>query len=101
MRETLSMLKKGTKASEIAGKRGLTLGTIEAHIAQLIKAGDIHISQCMEEDKIDNIVSVIREIKAVSLQPVKERLGDHFTYGEIRAVMNHLQYMEKSSSRIA
>lgn len=101
VRETLSMLKDGAKASEIAGKRGLTLGTIEAHISQLIKAGDIHITECMEEGKIENIVSVIREIKAVSLQPVKERLGDHFTYGEIRAVMSHLQYLEKSSARIA
>ena len=98
LRQTLSMLKAGSKPIEIAEKRGLALGTIETHIAQLIKAGDVSIHECMEEDKIENILSVIREIQAISMYPVKDRLGADVTYGEIRAVMNHLQFLANSTA---
>jgi len=64
-------------------------------MALLIKSGDIDIRECMEETKIKSILVVIKEIQAVSIQPVKQKLGDDFTYGEIRAVMNHLQVLEK------
>ncbi|MGC1242514.1 MAG: helix-turn-helix domain-containing protein [Chryseosolibacter sp.] len=93
LRETLALLKSGLKPLQAAEQRGLALGTIETHMAQLIKSGDLDIHQCMEESKVEHILSVIREIKAVSIQPVKQRLGDDFTYGEIRAVLNHLQYV--------
>jgi uncharacterized protein YpbB len=93
--ETLAMLQGGMRPSEIAEKRGLALSTIEGHMGLLVKAGDIDIHQCMEETKIENILSVIREIETVSMQPVKQKLGDNFSYGEIRAVMNHLQLLEK------
>ncbi|HEY9488077.1 MAG TPA: helix-turn-helix domain-containing protein, partial [Chryseosolibacter sp.] len=95
LRETLTMLKTGMKPFDIAEKRGLAVGTIETHMALLIKSGDIDIRECMEETKIKSILVVIKEIQAVSIQPVKQKLGDDFTYGEIRAVMNHLQVLEK------
>ena len=98
LRETLLMLREGITLSSIAEKRGLALSTVEDHMAQLIKAGDIGIRECMADNKIENIISVITEIKAVSLKPVKQKLGDDCTYGEIRAVFNHLQYMEKTSA---
>ena len=97
LRETVALLKQGIKPPDIAVKRGLALSTIETHIAELIKGGEVDIHECMEQGRIDDIASVIREIQAVTTQPVKERLGDGFTYGEIRAVMSHLQYLEKSS----
>ncbi|MEX2235246.1 MAG: helix-turn-helix domain-containing protein [Cyclobacteriaceae bacterium] len=90
LRETLSLLRSGMRPVEIADKRSLALSTIEGHVAQLIKSGDIDIHECMEENKVRSIVTVIREIQAVSMQPVKQKLGDDFSYGEIRAVMNHL-----------
>lgn len=98
LRETLLMLREGITPLAIAEKRGLALSTVEGHMAQLIKAGDIGIRECMADKKIENIISAIREIKAESMQPVKQKLGDGCSYGEIRAVMNHLQYLEKTSA---
>jgi len=92
LRETLALLKSGLKPLEIAEKRGLALGTIETHMSQLIKSGDLDIHQCMEEARVAQILKTIREIRAVSIQPVKQRLGDEFSYGEIRAVFNHLAF---------
>jgi hypothetical protein len=97
LRETLSLLKSGIKPIDVAGRRGLALSTIEGHMAQLIKSGDIDIHECMEESKVHNILTVIREVQSAAMQPVKQKLGDEFSYGEIRAVMNHLQHIEKGT----
>lgn len=93
LKETLSMLKSGLKAPEIAMQRKLALSTIEEHVAQLVKSGEIAIRDCMEESRIENILTVIRELGAESMQPVKASLGADFSYGEIRAVMNHMQLL--------
>ena len=95
LRVTLALFKTGMKPHHIAEKRKLALSTIEAHMAQLIKSGDIEIHQCMEESRIASIVSVIREFQTDSMQPVKQKLGGDFSYGEIRAVMTHMQIQEK------
>lgn len=94
-RETLSMLRSGLKPAEIAKNRGLALSTIEAHMALLIKSGKIGIHECMEADRVNDILETIRQLQAQSISPVKQRLGDAFSYGEIRAVMTHLQFMDK------
>ena len=96
--QTLSMWRKGMKPEEIAETRGLTLSTIESHMAELIKRGDIDISECMSATKIDNILTVIEELKTELLQPVKAKLGDDFTYGDIRAVMSHLHFSKMKIS---
>ena len=85
------------KPFEISRQRGLALSTIEGHMAQLIKVGDLNIHECMEENRIENILTVIREIEPDSMQPVKQKLGDAYTYGEIRAVMNHLEALAKEA----
>ena len=98
LKETLALLREGIKPDDIAERRGLALGTIETHMAQLIKAGEIDISECMTATKIDNILTVIRELKTDLVQPVKQKLGDEFTYGEIRAVMSYLDFCKNKHS---
>lgn len=93
LKETLALLKAGMRPAEVAQKRALAPGTIESHMAQLIKAGDLEIHECMEKERIDNILAAIRAIQTDSVQPVRQALGDAYSYGEIRAVMNHLRFM--------
>jgi len=100
LRETLALLKTGMKPPEIAETRGLVLSTIEGHLALLVKSGEIDIHECMEEAKVENILTVIRSIQAESIQPVKQKLGDEYSYGEIRAVMNHLQFIESKDMKV-
>ena len=95
LKETLALLKSGMKLFDIAEKRGLALSTIEGHMAQLIKSGDIDIHECMESEKVQNIATVIRELQAESMIPVRQKLGDDYSFGEIRAVINHLHFLER------
>ncbi len=98
LNETLKMFKSGLNLPEIAERRNLAVSTIEGHIALLIKSGDLGINACMEESKIATILHAIRQNQEGSMQPVKQKLGDTVSYGEIRAVMNHLEFLQKQNN---
>ncbi|MBU4491157.1 MAG: helix-turn-helix domain-containing protein, partial [Euryarchaeota archaeon] len=68
-------------------KRNLSLNTIYGHIEKLILSGEnIHIEKLVKKEKIEVISSAILGLGGDTLKPIKERLGDNFSYGEIRIV---------------
>lgn len=95
--ETLMLFRKGMSQEEISQHRKLARSTIEGHLAQLIGKGDISVFDTMEMKKVEDILAVIKETGGTSMQPVRQKMGDAVTFGEIRAVMNHLQYQEKQT----
>jgi ATP-dependent DNA helicase RecQ len=84
---TLEMLDQGMDLDEITLKRDLSLNTIYGHIEKLIMSGEnVDIGKLVKKEKIESILNVLLELGAQSLKPIKEKLGDNFTYGEIRLV---------------
>lgn len=97
IRETLALLKSGMKPFDVAENRGLALSTIEGHMAQLIKAGELDIHECMEKKKVISIVTAAKDLNTELMTPLKQKLGDDFSYGEIRAVLNHMRFQQQSN----
>ncbi|MDD5616569.1 MAG: DNA helicase RecQ [Candidatus Methanoperedens sp.] len=84
---TLEMLNQGMDLDEITLKRNLSLNTIYDHIEKLIIAGEnINIEKFVKEEKIEVISSAIHELGGETLKPIKEKLGDNYSYGEIKLV---------------
>ncbi len=84
---TLDMLNQDMDLDEITLKRNLSLNTIYTHIEKLILADEnINIEKFIKKEKIDVISGAVIELGGESLKPIKERLGDNFSYGEIRLV---------------
>ncbi len=84
---TMQMLDQDMDLDEITLKRNLSLNTIYGHIEKLILAGEnIHIEKLVKKEKIEVISSAIIEMGGETLKPIKEKLGDNFSYGEIRIV---------------
>ncbi|VVB92183.1 putative ATP-dependent RNA helicase [uncultured archaeon] len=84
---TLEMLNKDMDLDEITLKRNLSLNTVYGHIEKLILTGEnINIEKFIKKEKIEVISCAILEIGGETLKPIKERLGDNFSYGEIRLV---------------
>ncbi|HMS09903.1 MAG TPA: helix-turn-helix domain-containing protein, partial [Pyrinomonadaceae bacterium] len=76
---------------EIAKARGLAVSTIENHLCRFIADGRVRVDEIVEPAKIEVIRKAIIEHKVENqISPVKEYLGDDFSYGEIRAVMEDL-----------
>jgi ATP-dependent DNA helicase RecQ len=90
---------KGNSVQQIAELRNLSTDTIEGHLAFYLQRGKIAITQLMETPKVIAITNAIDKTLSPSMTPVKEILGDAFSYGQIRLVKSHLEWMQSSGNR--
>ena len=87
---TLNMYKQGLGMEEIAQQRSLSLSTVEGHLAKYVPTGEVDIFKLVSPYKVDKIIATIRIAGATAgLRDLKERLGDDYSYGEIRLVMEY------------
>ncbi|MDM7923589.1 MAG: RQC domain-containing protein, partial [Pyrinomonadaceae bacterium] len=84
------MFRAGSSIAEIAAERGLTVTTIEGHLARYIETGDIDLEELVPAEKADVIRKALAENGGEALGPVKAALGEDYSYGEIRAVIADL-----------
>ncbi len=92
--ESKLLFDRGISLDGIAAARGLAISTIEGHLAQFVKSGELPISKLVRDEKIVAIQQVMDEMTSTSFSAVKRKLGDHYSYGEIRMVFNHLEYLK-------
>lgn len=84
---SLKMFQDGKSVDEIAKARGIKQNTVENHLVRFIPSGEIQIEDLVDEEKIEMIKDAIYEVRPEKgLSPIKEILGEDFTYNEIRAV---------------
>ena len=91
--ETFNLYRQGKNATEIAAARGLSQVTIEGHLSHFIQTGDLDVKELVAESKLPVIIEAVENYGAERLAPLKEILGDAYTYGEIKAVIS---WMNKS-----
>ena len=85
---SLDMFRDGMSVSEIAKKRGIGVSTVENHLARFIASGELSLEQLVPVERVEVIRDAIdRTSQGNALSPIKEFLGDGYTYGEIRAVL--------------
>ena len=87
--KSFNMFRSGMSVNDIAAERGLGVSTIEGHLARFVETGEIHLDELVAAEKIAVIQKAIQECDNPDgwLSPIKEMLGDEYTYGEIRAVL--------------
>ncbi len=85
---SLEMFRNGQSIPEIARERGVQPSTVENHLARFIPTGEIRLDELVQLDKVETIRNaVVKFNETGALSPIKEFLGDDYTYGEIRAVI--------------
>lgn len=95
---TFRLYREGKSIIEIAKERNLAVSTIESHLTRFIKQGDIKIEELVLPQKISTIEASLSGFKGSSITPVKQQLGNEFSFGEIKMVMASLGIeLEKSS----
>ncbi|TCZ70501.1 helix-turn-helix domain-containing protein [Flaviaesturariibacter aridisoli] len=95
---TFDLFRAGKSIDEIATVRNLAISTVESHLAQFVRDGRLAITEVVEEEKVKNILKVMDEVGTESLGLIKNKLGDEYTFGEIRAVLNHRIFAQKISA---
>lgn len=85
---TLKLFKDGISVNQIAYLRDLAVNTIEVHLADFIKTGELSIYELIPTDKVDLILNVLTKSN-YDINAVKGQLGEGYSYFHIRAVKNH------------
>jgi hypothetical protein len=94
--ESLKLYKEGKSVAEIASARNLAVSTIESHLAYYVKTGEISIDELVSREKIVLIEPALNSFDG-SFAPIKERLGNDVSYGEIKLVMAYKEFQKQQN----
>ena len=96
---TRDLVRDGMSMTEIATRRGLAETTILGHIEHLVNAGEtIDLAHLMPEPgRYRRIAQAFIEASSEYLKPVKELLGDDYSYEELRLVRIHIRQSFQAS----
>lgn len=97
-RLSLEMLLQGKEVAEIAAARQLAISTIDGHLTYFVGNGELDIYKLLPKHKVETIINELKQSDGTSMIPVKEKLGDDYSYGEIRAVISHLKWLQGSGA---
>ena len=89
-RESLRMYQDGKSIEEIAHARNLAITTIESHISQYIKSGEVDIFKFINEQDAKDIQSFLKEMDGTQLSPLKQHFGERFTFGQLKMAVAYL-----------
>jgi len=92
MDASLQMFLEGTSIDDIAAERRLSVGTVESHLAAFIASGDLSITKVVPFDRLRTILETIESTgQYAAAKPIRDLLGDEYSYGEIRMVLEHFK----------
>ncbi len=84
---TLKLHQQGLSIAEIALKRNLSPSTIFNHLSKLIeKKQPVDLNQLVPLEHQQKIWQVLEVLGDIALTPIKEQLGESYTFDEIRLV---------------
>jgi uncharacterized protein YpbB len=84
---SFDLYKEGKTIEEIAAERKMVTMTIEGHLAHYAGLGMIDVKLFVEEEKMNNIITVSKTLDTTLFGPIKQSLGDEYSYSEIRFAM--------------
>jgi uncharacterized protein YpbB len=99
-RISLQLFKEGKSIAEIATIRELAASTIESHLVSFIKTGEVDIKDVVPEHKIAIILQTVEELNlpTPASSPVKEKLGEDYSWIEIKAVLSYREWLQVSKA---
>jgi len=96
--ESYKLYVQGKTIAEIAKERNLTTGTVEGHLGKYIANGSIAITELMPFEKVTAIIKALDGFqKGESIVPIQQQLGSDYSFGEIRMVIAHLDFVNSKT----
>ncbi|MEH2266333.1 DNA helicase RecQ [Nostoc sp.] len=85
--QTLQLHQQGLNIAQIAKKRNLSPATVSNHLEKLIEKNQpVDLNQLIPLEHQQKIWQVLEVLGDISLTPIKEQLGESYTFDEIRLV---------------
>ena len=88
---TLSLFKEGKSIAEISKERNLKPMTIEGHLSDFVRTGEVEASELIAQETIDILTPLMEKYTLKSaLKPIKENIPEHYSYFDIKVMLNYL-----------
>jgi hypothetical protein len=94
-KETLVYFAGGKSIEEVAAIRNLALSTIEKHLLQFIKSGELEIERFLSAEQVTEIRDAYLKLStqsATNTTALKEYLQHTFTYFDLQAALHYLNH---------
>jgi ATP-dependent DNA helicase RecQ len=92
--QSLQLFKLGHSLQKIAAMREISQSTVEGHLAFYVQQGTLAIEQIMDVTKVPTIQNMIEKLGSQTIGPIKEALGEGYSYGEIRLTMAYDMFLK-------
>jgi hypothetical protein len=87
---------EGLSLEQIAEQRNLTVTTIEGHLAQMIKTGDLPVLKLLSQEKLN---AIMKGIETIGIEggaaALMDFLGDGYSFPELRYGINHAKFLKE------
>ena len=93
------LFREGKTIQQIAEERGLSVTTIEGHLAYYVGKGEIPVGEFVSKEITELITGHFEGTDDFRIGPVKEALGDKVSWSDIRFVANHLAFLRGTGNR--
>lgn len=95
---SMDMYREGKTIAEIAAARNFTVSTIEGHLAHYLGSGEIDIYSLVAKEKVETVSAHLlkNKVAALPLNDLKYAMGDDYSYGELRAILKHIEVSQKA-----
>ena len=90
----MKLFNEGLSIDQIAERRNLVQSTIEGHLSHFVKEGVIPVDRLISAEKLKNILAIIKAIDSISFSAIKDKLGNEYSYGEIKITLAHHAFSE-------
>lgn len=87
---SFELYEQGKTLTEIARERGLSVTTIEGHLAYYVSTQQIDVAKLVKPNKIRNISEAVESQKTKSMATIRDFLGKDYSFGEIKLVLASL-----------
>jgi ATP-dependent DNA helicase RecQ len=90
--QTLDLYQRGLSFGEIAIERSMRESTIIDHLVKVMECGyDVNLDRIISLEKQEAIERAMNKVGAERLTPIREHLGDSYSYEEIKLVRAKLK----------
>jgi hypothetical protein len=97
---SLQLYQQGKTIEEIAKERALSTGTIEGHLAQHIKTGELSVHVFADETIVKQITEVLLSNTDKKHSEIKSLLSPAITFVQIRAAANYLEWLKTQGEMV-
>lgn len=93
---SLDLYQSGKSMEEISKERGLSMTTIEGHLAHFVGTGDIDALLFIQEDRLKAASTIVDQNPRLSLSELMPLLPKGYSYGELKMAIAYVKFKESA-----